>query len=94
MTEKSKNKFTSQSLSREYKATTQLEAEAASLNWVAALVAAVAFVAVMFTMQQTQLSSVRGQVDGVRAESRRYSNLIAQKRHAERLRDDTGRAIA
>ena len=54
---------------------------------VAALVAAVAFVAVMFTTQQAQLSSVRGQVDGVRAESRRYSNLIAQKRHAERLRD-------
>ncbi len=34
MAEKNKNKFTSQSLSREYKATTQLEAEAASLNWV------------------------------------------------------------
>lgn len=45
MTEKSKTNFTSQSLSREYKATTQLEAEAASLNWVAALVAAVIVIA-------------------------------------------------
>jgi len=45
MTEKSKTNFTSQSLSREYKATTQLEAEAASLNWVAALVAAVVVLA-------------------------------------------------
>ena len=45
MTEKSKTNFTSQSLSREYKATTQLEAEAASLNWVAALVATVVVLA-------------------------------------------------
>jgi len=52
-----------------------------------ALVAAVAFVAIMFTMQRTQLSSLEGQAEAVRAESRRYSNLIAQKRHAERLRD-------
>jgi len=52
-----------------------------------ALVAAVVFVALVFTIQQAQLSTVRGQVDGVRAESRRYANLITQKRHAERLRD-------
>jgi uncharacterized membrane protein YqiK len=40
MAEKRKTKTTT-SLAREYKATTQLEAEAASLNWVAALVAVV-----------------------------------------------------
>ena len=33
-----KTKTRAPSLTREYKATTQLEAEAASLNWVAALV--------------------------------------------------------
>lgn len=40
MAEKRRNKA-APSLAREYKATTQLEAEAASLNWVGALVAAV-----------------------------------------------------
>ena len=40
MAEKRKTNVTPQSLSREYKATSQLEAEAASLNWVAALVTA------------------------------------------------------
>jgi len=38
MAKNSKSKVTQQSLAREYKATSQLEAEAASLNWVAALV--------------------------------------------------------
>jgi regulator of protease activity HflC (stomatin/prohibitin superfamily) len=38
MTEKKEKKSVALSLTREYKATTQLEAEAASLNWVAALV--------------------------------------------------------
>jgi regulator of protease activity HflC (stomatin/prohibitin superfamily) len=41
MAEKRKTKTTTPSLAREYKATTQLEAEAASLNWVAALVTVV-----------------------------------------------------
>ncbi len=41
MAEKRKNKASIQGLTREYKATSQLEAEAASLNWVAALVAVV-----------------------------------------------------
>jgi regulator of protease activity HflC (stomatin/prohibitin superfamily) len=41
MAEKRKTNVAPLSLSREYKATTQLEAEAASLNWVAALLAAV-----------------------------------------------------
>jgi regulator of protease activity HflC (stomatin/prohibitin superfamily) len=41
MAEKRKTKVSPPSLAREYKATTQLEAEAASLNWVAALVAVV-----------------------------------------------------
>jgi len=40
MAEKRKNKSTLPGLAREYKATSQLEAEAASLNWVAALVTA------------------------------------------------------
>ena len=44
MAEKRKTKSTI-SLAREYKATTQLEAEAASLNWVAALVAVVVVLA-------------------------------------------------
>ncbi|MBN2591040.1 MAG: slipin family protein [Sedimentisphaerales bacterium] len=39
-----KNKSLLQGLTREYKATSQLEAEAASLNWVAALVAAVVII--------------------------------------------------
>jgi uncharacterized membrane protein YqiK len=41
MAEKRKTKLSLSGLTREYKATTQLEAEAASLNWVAALVTAV-----------------------------------------------------
>jgi len=44
MAEKTKTNVTQQSLSREYKATSQLEAEAASLNWVAALAAVVVVV--------------------------------------------------
>jgi len=57
------------------------------LGAVGAVVAAVALVAIVFTMQQARLSSLENQAEGVRAESRRYSNLIAQKRQAERLRD-------
>ena len=38
MAEKRRTKVTLPSLTREYKTTTQLQAEAASLNWVAALV--------------------------------------------------------
>jgi len=45
MAENSKTKITSQNITREYKATSQLEAEAASLNWVAALVTAVVVLA-------------------------------------------------
>jgi regulator of protease activity HflC (stomatin/prohibitin superfamily) len=45
MAEKRKTRSTVTSLAREYKATTQLEAEAASLNWVAALVAVVVVLA-------------------------------------------------
>jgi regulator of protease activity HflC (stomatin/prohibitin superfamily) len=45
MAEKKKSNRVLPSLTREYKATTQLEAEAASLNWVAALVAAVVVIA-------------------------------------------------
>jgi len=41
MANKRKNKASLPGLTREYKATTQLEAEAASLNWVAALVTAI-----------------------------------------------------
>ncbi len=41
MAEKRRSKVNAPSLTRQYKATTQLEAEAASLNWVAALVMAV-----------------------------------------------------
>ena len=41
MAERNETKVTFASVAREYKATTQLEAEAASLNWVAALVTAV-----------------------------------------------------
>ena len=41
MAEKRKNKVTLSNLTREYKTTSQLEAEAASLNWVAALVAVI-----------------------------------------------------
>ncbi len=44
MAEKRETNVTSQSLTREYKSTTQLEAEAASLNFVAALAAAVVVV--------------------------------------------------
>jgi len=45
MAEKREKIVTQSGLTREYKATTQLEAEAESLNWVAALVAAVVVVA-------------------------------------------------
>ncbi|MHC4439768.1 MAG: hypothetical protein ACYS3S_20620, partial [Planctomycetota bacterium] len=45
MSEKRKTNVTSQSLTREYKATTQFQAEAVSLNWVAALAAAVVVLA-------------------------------------------------
>ena len=48
MTEKRERKVTQSGLTREYKATTQLEAEAASLNWVAALVTAVVVLAGAF----------------------------------------------
>jgi len=45
MAEKRKSKAVAPSLTREYKATTQLEAEAASLNWVAALATAIVVLA-------------------------------------------------
>ena len=45
MAQKSRTKAPAPSLAREYKATTQLQAEAASLNWVAALVTAVVLLA-------------------------------------------------
>lgn len=45
MTEKRENKVAQSGLAREYKATTQLEAEAASLNWVAVLAAVVVVLA-------------------------------------------------
>jgi len=45
MAEKRETNFTQQSITREYKATSQLEAEAVSLNWVAALAAAVVVLA-------------------------------------------------
>ncbi len=45
MAEKRKIKMSLPGLTREYKATTQLEAEAASLNWVAALVTAIVVMA-------------------------------------------------
>lgn len=54
---------------------------------VATLAAAVVFIGLMFSIQQAQLSSLEEEAERVRAESRRYGNLIAQKRHAERLRD-------
>ena len=54
---------------------------------VGAAIAVVAFVGLTFSYQQTRLSSLNDEVEVVRAESRRYSNLIAQKRHAERLQD-------
>lgn len=54
---------------------------------VGAAIAAVAFIGLMFTYQQARLASLNDEVEVVRAESRRYSNLIAQKRHAERLQD-------
>jgi hypothetical protein len=44
MAEKNKSKITFPSLAREYKATAQLQAEAASLNWVATLVTVVVVV--------------------------------------------------
>jgi len=45
MAERREKKVTGQNLTREYKATTQLEAEAASLNWVAALATAIVVLA-------------------------------------------------
>lgn len=54
---------------------------------IGAVVVAVAFVAILFTMMQSQFAPLVAEADQVRAESRRYSNLIAQKRHAERLHD-------
>jgi len=54
---------------------------------VAAVVAAVLFVGSLFTLQQARLSSLEQEAEQVRAEARRYSNLIAQKRQAERMRD-------
>jgi len=54
---------------------------------IAAVVAAVLFVGSLFTLQQAKLSSLEQESQQVRAEARRYSNLIAQKRQAERMRD-------
>ena len=57
------------------------------LGAVVAIVVAVVFVGSLFTLQQAQLTSLQDEAERVRADARRYSNLIAQKRQAERLRD-------
>ena len=57
------------------------------LGAIVAVVAAVLFVGSLFTLQQAKLASLESDAERVRAEARRYSNLIAQKRQAERLRD-------
>jgi Tfp pilus assembly protein PilN len=54
---------------------------------VVAVVAAALFVGGLFTVQQATLASLRSESEQVRAESRRYANLMARKRQAERLRD-------
>jgi Tfp pilus assembly protein PilN len=54
---------------------------------VVAVVAAVVFIAGFFTVTQARVSLLENEAEDMRAESRRYSNLIAQKRQAQRLRD-------
>ncbi len=53
----------------------------------AALVGSVATTAFLYTTQQAQISRLEEQATRVRAESRRFTNLLAQKRRAENLRD-------
>ncbi len=57
------------------------------LGAVAALVGSVATTAFLYTTQQAQISRLEEQATRVRAESRRFANLLAQKRRAENLRD-------
>ncbi len=53
----------------------------------AALVGSVATTAFLYTSQQAQISRLEEQATRVRAESRRFTNLLAQKRRVENLRD-------
>jgi len=54
---------------------------------IAAVVVAVLFVGSLFTLQTAKLASLNSEIDEARAEARRYSTLIRQKRQAEDLRD-------
>ncbi len=53
----------------------------------AALIGSVAATAFLYTTQQAQISRLEEQATRVRAESRRFTNLLAQKRREENLRD-------
>ncbi len=57
------------------------------LGAVAALVGSVATTAFLYTTQRAQASRLEGQATNVRAEARRFANLLEQKRRAENLRD-------
>ena len=57
------------------------------LGAIVAVVVALLFVGSLFTIQQAKLSSLRSEIEDVRAEARRYATLIRQKRQAEALRD-------
>jgi Tfp pilus assembly protein PilN len=54
---------------------------------IAAVVVAVLFVGIVFTMDQAKISSLESEATEVRAEARRYATLVRQKRQAEGLRD-------
>jgi Tfp pilus assembly protein PilN len=57
------------------------------LGAVGAGVAAIVFIGGLFTLTQTRHVLLENRAEDVRTEARRYGNLMAQKRHAERLRD-------
>ncbi|MDH3367503.1 MAG: PilN domain-containing protein, partial [Gemmatimonadota bacterium] len=47
----------------------------------------IVFIGGLFTLTQTRHVLLENRAEDVRTEARRYGNLMAQKRHAERLRD-------
>jgi Tfp pilus assembly protein PilN len=57
------------------------------LGTVGAWVVAVLVIAVLFVSQTARLSSAEDTAQQTRTEARRYQNMIAQKKRAERLRD-------
>ncbi len=59
----------------------------------AALIGSVATTAFLYTTQQAQIKGLEEQATRVRAEARRFTNLMAQKTRAENLRDSLLREL-